>query len=350
MASTATTVGFRGPAKRAAFGDVTNMTKNIGGARDDAKLVKVRSVAHFGQQHQSQLNKENSSSQRELLARPAQRAAPLANKSKPTPLDPRPTAATQNPEHDLIPELVEDPALDALHMVSDIYSAEQRQKSTKETAAPAPSLQPRHHKSQQQLKQQQPTLRRTQSRQFEKTDFSKHQARASYPSGELSGFSTTAEAPVRTEDVCLAPLLDRTEYDELINMAREQTADLPSKLAGISEEPAYASASFKDGTTPGLSEPEEYWDEVEDDYDDQDQAYTTAHSFGSRDMTTGAVTVVLQPRVTARVQRELEEAKQEVIETRPQDDIDDEAWDVSMVAEYGEEIFEYMRELEVSWD
>ena len=31
----------------------------------------------------------------------------------------------------------------------------------------------------------------------------------------------------------------------------------------------------------------------------------------------------------------------------PQDDIEDEAWDTSMVAEYGDDIFEYMHKLEV---
>ena len=48
------------------------------------------------------------------------------------------------------------------------------------------------------------------------------------------------------------------------------------------------------------------------------------------------------------LQQELEEAKAFVEKTRPKDDVEEEEWDVSMVAEYSDEIFEYMRELEVS--
>ena len=47
---------------------------------------------------------------------------------------------------------------------------------------------------------------------------------------------------------------------------------------------------------------------------------------------------------------ELEEAKLEVQRTRTFEEIEEETWDVSMVAEYGDEIFDYMRELEVRDD
>ncbi|KAF2710128.1 hypothetical protein K504DRAFT_454466 [Pleomassaria siparia CBS 279.74] len=94
-------------------------------------------------------------------------------------------------------------------------------------------------------------------------------------------------------------------------------------------------------------EPEEYWDEDdEDEYFDAD-GYTTARSLRSRgDNTTGGVTLVLAPRVTTKTQRELEAAKLFVESHKSAEDIEDEQWDTSMVAEYGEEIFEYMRELE----
>lgn len=92
----------------------------------------------------------------------------------------------------------------------------------------------------------------------------------------------------------------------------------------------------------GLSEPDEDWDGEDYDYDDQDQAFTTAHSARSRDMTT-----IIQPQATARVERELEEARQEVLATLTYEDIEEEEWDISMVKEYSEEIFVYMRELEV---
>lgn len=94
-------------------------------------------------------------------------------------------------------------------------------------------------------------------------------------------------------------------------------------------------------------EPEEYWDEEEEEtYYDAD-GYTTARSLRSRsDNTTGGVTLVLAPRVTAKTQRELEAARVFVEANRTTEDVEDEQWDTSMVAEYGEEIFEYMHALE----
>lgn len=94
------------------------------------------------------------------------------------------------------------------------------------------------------------------------------------------------------------------------------------------------------------AEPEECWDDDEEEYFDAD-GYTTARSIRSRGGdTTGGVTIVMEPRVTARVERELAVAKHFVEATRTPDDIEDEAWDTSMVAEYGDEIFDYMRDLE----
>jgi hypothetical protein len=92
---------------------------------------------------------------------------------------------------------------------------------------------------------------------------------------------------------------------------------------------------------------EEYWDEEEEEeYYDVD-GYTTARSLRSRgDNTTGGVTLVLAPRVTAKTQRELDAARLFVEANRTAEDVEDEQWDTSMVAEYGDEIFEYMHALE----
>ncbi|PGH00921.1 hypothetical protein AJ79_08076 [Helicocarpus griseus UAMH5409] len=94
------------------------------------------------------------------------------------------------------------------------------------------------------------------------------------------------------------------------------------------------------------SEPEEYWDEEDEDNYEED-GYVTARSHRSRDNTTGGATVLLVPKVTQKVKRELAIARQVVEATRTPEDIEDEAWDTSMVAEYGDEIFQYMRELEM---
>lgn len=80
-------------------------------------------------------------------------------------------------------------------------------------------------------------------------------------------------------------------------------------------------------------------DEVED-FDDADQDYMTANSFDP------TLTTIFNPQPTKKQRAEIEEARLYVEEHRTPDDIEDEQWDTSMVAEYGDEIFEYMREME----
>lgn len=76
--------------------------------------------------------------------------------------------------------------------------------------------------------------------------------------------------------------------------------------------------------------------------------YSTKRSLKPRaDHTTGSTTIILAPKVNARVERELEVAKQFVVESQETAELEeDEAWDTSMVSEYGEEIFSYMRKME----
>lgn len=99
-------------------------------------------------------------------------------------------------------------------------------------------------------------------------------------------------------------------------------------------------------TVPPISEPEVYWDEEDGTY--EEEGYITARSFKSRgENTTSGVTTVLFPKVNQKIKKELAAAKEIVESTRTAEDIDDETWDTSMVAEYGDEIFGYMRDLEV---
>lgn len=94
-------------------------------------------------------------------------------------------------------------------------------------------------------------------------------------------------------------------------------------------------------------EPEEYWDD-EDEENYEEEGYVTARSFRSKgDNTTGGATAVLFPQVNNRVRREISAAKQLVEATRSPEEIEDESYDTSMVAEYGDEIFDYMKHLEV---
>lgn len=94
--------------------------------------------------------------------------------------------------------------------------------------------------------------------------------------------------------------------------------------------------------------PEEYWEEEEEDENYEEEGYVTARSFRSRgENTTGGATTVLFPQVNQKIKREIEAAKQLVEAERTPEEIEDECFDTSMVAEYGDEIFEYMRDLEV---
>ncbi|KIV87454.1 hypothetical protein PV11_02998 [Exophiala sideris] len=94
-------------------------------------------------------------------------------------------------------------------------------------------------------------------------------------------------------------------------------------------------------------EQEEYWDE-EDEESYEEEGYVTARSFRSRgDNTTGGATAALFPEVNQRVRKDLAAAKALVENTRSQEEVEDEIYDTSMVAEYGEEIFDYMKNLEM---
>ncbi|EXJ94252.1 hypothetical protein A1O1_02645 [Capronia coronata CBS 617.96] len=94
-------------------------------------------------------------------------------------------------------------------------------------------------------------------------------------------------------------------------------------------------------------EQEEYWDE-EDDENYEEEDYVTARSFRSRgENTTGAATAVLFPQMNQRARKEISAAKQLVEATRSPEEVEDESYDTSMVAEYGDDIFEYMKQLEL---
>jgi hypothetical protein len=144
--------------------------------------------------------------------------------------------------------------------------------------------------------------------------------------------------PSRTssqETIPLAEPAPRPTEEEIYQLALE--TQLPPIDAGI-----------KLPTSAGADYPE-YFEEDEDEYYDA-EGYTTARSIRSRgDNTTGGLTTFLEPRVTQRVLKELEQAQEWVAANRTEDDVEDEAWDTSMVAEYGDDIFEYMRKLEVRY-
>ena len=80
----------------------------------------------------------------------------------------------------------------------------------------------------------------------------------------------------------------------------------------------------------------------DDEYDEEDdeefyEGSQTVTRGGVTDNTTGGATVVLCPKHSSRTLREIEEAKVFVESNRTTEDIEDDQWDTSMVAEYGDE-------------
>ena len=101
-------------------------------------------------------------------------------------------------------------------------------------------------------------------------------------------------------------------------------------------------------TLAPVSEPEEYWDDEGEEAYDED-GYATARSFKSRgENTTGGATTVLFPKLNQKTRKELAAAKELIEGSKTAEELEDEAWDTTMVAEYGDEIFQYMKDLEVS--
>ncbi|KAL9016803.1 MAG: hypothetical protein Q9185_005847 [Variospora sp. 1 TL-2023] len=128
-----------------------------------------------------------------------------------------------------------------------------------------------------------------------------------------------------------APIAPPIETEDKLLQTREQEVQVD------------AAAQHK---LPPVSEPEEYWDEEDGNY--EEEGYVTARSFKSRgENTTNGVTTVVFPKVNQKIKKELAMAKDFIESTRTVEEIDDETWDTSMVAEYGEEIFGYMRDLEI---
>lgn len=353
--------GFKGPAKRAAFGDVTNVSKSLGGRGDEAKGIKKAAMVSTNHASASFLNKENAvKTSKDSLSRPAQRPAALAgNKSKLTTTEARAEPLQKKPAN--IPAKESAYKLDIdipqLHSNKTKSNALTQKKGSSAQAAPeAHSKQPRHHKSQPQLKQQPPTLRRTQSKVEKVEKIEKIEKIERVPNRpnlieidiEPLAMPALIEDFLNSDDSYLDSLNCPPEEAPRADVNHDDShVEVLAKLPNISEEPAINIETYKEGLTLALSEAEEYWDEEDEEYDDQDQGYTTAHSTRSRDMTLGNATTILAPRVTSRVQCELDEARIEVEQTITPEEVDEEMWDVSMVAEYGEEIFEYLREMEV---
>ncbi|ROT40854.1 hypothetical protein SODALDRAFT_338468 [Sodiomyces alkalinus F11] len=396
------TTGLQVTAKRTAFGDVSNVVKKLAPGQGGVALSKgkVYDVSH----------KENIPDPSYGFAKPAQRNAlpPTSKKQHPAPAQNKlavrndeqagskyfaddrsrtksssrpntaeslpartslaplplvtnssyPTSCTLLSEEDIEESMSQIRARDRDHLIQPSASDENR-KSIIDLIAPS-TLQPRQHKSQPQLKQSLARdLRRTQSRLvISQTAESREQE-------DDKHFDDVTEAAYEDaledflDEQCQAPITENHKPENRNADAVEQTgqnkegppgiSSAPMSVPGDLTQPKLAASFPEQSTGVAATSYEECWDELEEEEDlCDDQGYSTAHSYRSRgELTTGGVTTILAPRVTDNVQKELDAARAYVEGHQTIEDVEDEAWDVSMVAEYGDDIFGYLRELEM---
>lgn len=340
--------GLKGGAKRAVFGDLSNTARVVKNTQDDFTAIGKgngpENIQPMPQDKASGLNLpahrpastaaknllgQNSNTQTTAAGISTAQSQPLANQSQPA----KPRA---------IPKRTTAIYKDENAAPSDKVSQPETSKAGPVDSAPLPpahqGLGPRQHKSQPSLKIDQPILRRTQSR---------HTANSA--SKPLQGAVPTSSQKLVTEQV------QEEEGQQSVDLpkCRNPLEEVPAELESVETDVIVPHESSEREerelpTLPLVSEAEEYWDE-EDEEAYEEQGYTTAHSGRYRgDNTTGGATTVMIPRASSSVEQELAAAKEYVDRTRTREDIDDDAWDTSMVAEYGDEIFTYMRDLEVS--
>ena len=325
--------GFKAAAKRTAFGDVSNTTNDLASVRDistaPGKPLPQNFVRPMGAQ-------ENVAT----FLRPAQR--PL-NASQKAQMAPVPLEAISKPVAQVFH--VQPNNRMASKPPTTIYKDSSALEASSQPAAqndlpvltgPADlSLAPRHYKSQPYLKLDQaagPFALRKAVRPIVIED----------AASVISSDPVYEDAP--EQPLAQSPKDSHESHMKLMEDKENGLVNEVSKVAQVTIEKVHHQLP----ALPQPSEPEEYWEEEEDEEIYDEQGYTTAHSYRSRgDNTTGGATTVLLPKITNKVKIELAEAKELVESARTPEEIDDEAWDTSMVAEYGDEIFAYMRELEV---
>lgn len=371
--------GLKAAAKRTAFGDVSNTIKNVQPYKDESALLGKND--HEVTEKAILLPPEKKQASAALL-RPAQR--PLTVSGLKGLLNNVVSANQPNPSIKKVATDTE-PAAANIHKTvvkrdTAIYKDPTTGPATQipvelqgeppaiiSTAPVHQNLAPRHHKSQQYLRTEQPVLRRTRSRYA--ANFTDMEG----PAPELSGIPTRSDesSAVRSDGVYVdardqaypqpysdegaesqgAKIYNSNGKESTQQGHNQSIVDQVIKERDMNGAEARANQPSAKHELPSLSEPEEYWDDEEYDEHGEDDGYTTARSYPSRgDNTTGGATTVLFPQMNVKVKRELAAAKQLVEGSRTVEEIEDESWDTSMVAEYGDEIFQYMRELEVRFN
>lgn len=320
VSNMATAGGLKAAAKRTTLGDVSNTTKNMQ-SRDELVIVGQPSDCV-----KPLLITDKSAG----FSRPAQRPLNVAparlgqvNVSQP--------AASTSFAQVSIPTKVslgqETSAPAAIKRTTSKRTAVFKDNDENQVPMPiatAPvhqTLGPRQHKSQPQLVQEhQPVIPRL-------------------PSKPVTNDALAGESAVGyTEEIIADEEAGPGNYDEHLQMPAQSF--LPNPSAATQQAVAKLHKTLPQQHI--MSESEEYWPEEDEEEMYEEAGYTTGGA------TTGGATTVFFPLNTTKDRKELAAAKDAVETARTPEEVEDDMWDTSMVAEYSEEIFAYMRELEVS--
>ncbi|KAE8146346.1 cyclin-like protein [Aspergillus avenaceus] len=316
--------------RRAAFGDVSNTVSAVQGSRDDTSIATKKNIKIV--EKPSVLIAERKAS---VLAQPAQRPVSmtgmkgLMNNAKPLePIGkPQQTANTRKVLNKR-GTIFKDPK-ESLTEKSEVTSKENT--NTKEGNTEGNLVHSSTAPAQLDKPKDEVVAKETLTDELDNDD--EHSVVDSETDGEEK------DATKLDDDLCkVQGVNERTKSSE----TSTAEVDVEEPVA----KPRVSFASSRDHI-PTQSELEESWDDEEEE-NDEDDGYITAPSYRSRgDNTTGATTTLLFPKYTQQVRKELAIAKQIVEATRTMEDIEDEFWDPSMVAEYNEDIFDYMKEQEI---
>ncbi|KAI9824992.1 MAG: hypothetical protein M1819_000621 [Sarea resinae] len=366
LSAMSTAGGLKAAAKRTAFGDVSN-TKNIYPAKDDSSVpgkvsieVKEKTISLPHEKKPTNLlrpaHRPMSVSNLKLAANATNHGHALALKQLP--------ADTQSSAQPAITRKAQSTRNAAVFRDATSSLDASDNKSAKEGQNIAPSapihqsLAPRQSKVQSSLRIEQPVPQTAAASYLHVLD-----ERFENGSDQLPYSATVRSDGVPIDELDETHFYDYSETDDVAKSVSTEKSVEEEETSQEGPEPVLldevipqtevhhkvdvkSAASPSDEPLP-VSEPEEYWDDEaeEEEYED---GYTTARSFRSRgDNTTGGATTVLLPKLNSKVKKELDAAKIFVESLRTPEEIEDESWDTSMVAEYGEEIFEYMKELEM---
>ncbi|KAI4196718.1 MAG: hypothetical protein LQ350_006364 [Teloschistes chrysophthalmus] len=355
--------GLKAAAKRTAFADLTN-NLNVGRPSKDDSAIPIKGYTNAVEKPVSLLPQDKKPSG---LSRPAQRPLSVSglksllhnvSSAIPQASAKQPLTEIQETSQPAIPQANIKKLAKKKSTALFKDNMAKRPDEFKSTTEPlAPMVQPQVHHDL-------PTSQSSQPGLLPEHSLAKEQLN---PVVEYSSENLQSEeaAPFRSDGIYIDDNGDVQHYvfredgedakgdtkaplEELTNLSQSVPVELTNELGEYLDsqnEQDQVDVSVKPKPVP-VSEPEEYWEEEDANY--EEEGYITARSFKSRgDNTTNGVTTVVFPHVDQKIKNELAVAKDLIETTRTLEEIDDETWDTSMVAEYGEEIFGYMRDLEI---